>query len=164
MKTSMICAMASNRGIGYKNTLPWRLSNDLQRFKAVTMGKPIVMGRKTYESIGRPLPGRRNLILSRDPELQIPGVECFTSYDEIRKSCTEEPEVFIIGGAQIYEMLFPEVDTLHLTLIDSEIVADAFFPEFDITQWQETEREKFKADIKNDYDYSFVTLEKITAK
>ncbi|EDM28884.1 Dihydrofolate reductase [Lentisphaera araneosa HTCC2155] len=161
MKTSMICAMASNRGIGYKNTLPWRLSNDLQHFKALTMGKAIVMGRKTYESIGRPLPGRRNLILSRDPNLEIPGTECFTSYDEIRENCAQEEEVFIIGGAQIYEILFDEVDTLHLTLIDAEIVADAFFPEFDHSQWKETSRERHKADSKNDYDYSFVTLEKV---
>jgi dihydrofolate reductase len=163
MKTSMICAMASNRGIGYKNTLPWRLSNDLQHFKALTMGKPIIMGRKTYESIGRPLPGRRNLILSRDPLLEIPGTECFTSYDEIRANCSSEEEVFIIGGAQIYEILFDEVDTLHLTLIDAEIVADAYFPDFDTSQWKEISREKHKADSKNDYDYSFVCLEKISS-
>ncbi|MDD7983357.1 dihydrofolate reductase [Lentisphaera marina] len=160
MKTSMICAMASNRGIGYKNTLPWRLSNDLQHFKALTMGKPIIMGRKTYESIGRPLPGRRNLILSRDAELKIEGTECFTSYEEIRANCSNEEEVFIIGGAQIYEILFKEVDTLHLTLIDAEIVADAYFPDFDTSEWKEISREKHKADSKNDYDYSFVSLEK----
>ena len=158
MKTSLICAMALNRGIGYKNTLPWRLSSDLQHFKSLTMGKPIVMGRKTYESIGRPLPGRRNIVLSRDPKLEIEGVDCYTNYHDIRESCKDEDEVFIIGGEQIYKLLFDEADILHLTLIDAEIVADAFFPEFDKTLWTEESRLSFKADSKNDYDYSFIKL------
>ena len=160
MIVSMICAMAENRGIGYKNTLPWKLSNDLQHFKALTIGKPIIMGRKTFDSIGKPLPGRKNIILSRNKDLKVEGCEVFQSFDDIKNACKDEEEICIIGGDQIYQLLFDYADTLHLTQIHAEIVADAFFPDFDQSQWEQISCEKHSADRRNDYDYSFTTLKK----
>ena len=152
--------MCETRGIGYKNTLPWRLSNDLQRFKAMTLGKPIIMGRKTWESLGRPLPGRRNIVLTRNADYLAEGAEVFTSFDAIKSSCAGEAEICIIGGAEIYKLLLPQVDSMYLTLIEADVVADAYFPEFNKSEWREVESEAHKADSKNDYDYRFITLER----
>ena len=160
MKISLLCAMCETRGIGYKNTHPWQLSNDLKRFKAMTLGKPIIMGRKTWESLGRPLPGRRNIIITRNPDYVAEGGEVFTSFEDIKASCSNEAEICIIGGAEIYKLLLPEVDTMYLTLIESNVVSDAYFPEFSQDDWDQTESEAHKADPKNDYDYRFVTLKR----
>jgi len=168
MKLSMIVAMAQNRVIGRNNKLPWYLPEDLKYFKRVTMGKPIIMGRKTYESIGRPLPGRPNIILSRSGFEAPEGVHVVATLDEARELAESlglisgYDEVMIIGGAQIYQMAFEQCDRFYLTEVHSEVEGDAYFPEFDRSQWQEVGREDFKADGPNPYDYSFLVLDRVS--
>ena len=153
--------MATNRVIGLNNKMPWHLPADLQHFKSVTMNHPIIMGRKTYESIGRPLPGRRNLVISRQPELEIEGVEIYQSINEALISCNGLTDVMIIGGSSIYEQMLEYADRLYLTYIELETTGDAFFPDWKIYDWKEVERQTFEPDEKNPYTYSFVTLERI---
>ncbi len=160
MMISFIAAMDRNRLIGDKNQLPWHLPADFAHFKAVTMGKPIIMGRKTYESIGKPLPGRRNIVLSRNKDLCYEGVDCVSSFDEALALVAEEDEVMVIGGSTVYEMLMPLVNRMYLTFVDAAFEGDAWFPEFDEKDWQLVESEVHKADEKNAYDCHFVTLEK----
>jgi len=142
MIVSIIAAMDSNRLIGNNNQLPWHLPADFAHFKAVTMGKPIIMGRKTYESIGKPLPGRTNIVLSRNPDLAFEGTVCVTS------------------GSSIYEMLLPRIQRMYLTFVDAAFEGDAWFPDFDRDQWFEKESVLSPADKKNKYDCRFVTLER----
>nr|AIA16801.1 Dihydrofolate reductase [uncultured bacterium] len=130
MRIYLIAAMASNRVIGRENRLPWRLPEDLKRFKELTMGHPVVMGRKTYESIGRLLPGRENIILSRDPGFVVEGATMVRSYDElVSAERARGRELFVIGGAQIYSRALQDADRIYLTEIDAEIEGDAYFPE-----------------------------------
>ena len=152
--------MDANRLIGNNNQLPWHLPADFLHFKTVTMGKPIIMGRKTYESIGKPLPGRLNIVLSRNPELHFEGVECVSSFDEAVALVPDAEEVMVIGGSTIYEMLLPQVDRLYFTYVDAEFKGDAWFPEFDEQQWLETESMTRESDEKNKYNCRFVTLER----
>ena len=157
--------MARNRVIGKNNTLPWRMPADLQHFKAITMGKPVVMGRKTYESIGRPLPGRTNIIISRNIDYHADGCTTLPSLDEaITLLENTHDELMIIGGGSFYEQTLPYAERLYLTLLDADIAGDAYFPDFNINEWQETASEAHNADDKNDYDYRFVTLDKILNK
>ena len=128
MKISLIVAMAANRAIGLNNKMPWHLSADLKKFKQITMGSPILMGRKTYESIGRPLPGRRNIIISRNSGYQQPGSEVFNSIEKALASCQQHNEIFVIGGASFYESMLSVADKLYLTEINKEFEADTFFP------------------------------------
>jgi dihydrofolate reductase len=158
--------MARNRTIGRANTLPWHLPEDLKFFKRVTMGKPIIMGRKTWESIGRPLPGRCNIVISRNLEFQATGAETASSLQQAL-SLGEQisrrdgvDEICIIGGAEIYAQALPLADRLYLTQVHADVEGDAFFPEFDLSPWQEVEREDFSASAANPYDYSFLMLEK----
>lgn len=160
MIISIIAAMDRNRLIGNDNQLPWHLPADFAHFKSTTMGKPIIMGRKTYESIGKPLPGRTNIVLSRNPDTHFEGVECVSSFEEAVALVPDAEEVMIIGGSTIYEMLLPQVDRLYFTYVDAEFEGDAWFPEFDQNQWLEKESVKRKADEKNRYNCRFVTLEK----
>ena len=160
MKLSLIVAMDNNGVIGANGDLPWQLSADLQNFKKITMGKPIVMGRKTHESIGRPLPGRENIILTRDSNYQAEGCTVFQSLNEIFKHCKDVEEVMITGGAEIYKHTLEQVSHLYLTEVHTEIEGDTFFPEFDKGDWLEIERKDHSADEKNEYDYSFVVLER----
>ena len=160
MIISIIAAMDRNRLIGNDNQLPWHLPADFAYFKSVTMGKPIIMGRKTYESIGKPLPGRSNIVLTRNPDIKFEGVECVDSFAEALALVADAEEVMVIGGSTIYEMLLPQVNRLYFTYVDAEFEGDAWFPEFDNNQWQETESVMKKADEKNLYDCRFVTLEK----
>ena len=171
MELAIIVAQSKNRVIGVNNDLPWRLPKDLQYFKKVTLGKPIIMGRKTFESIGRALPGRTNIVISRNPEWVAPeGVKLVTSIDEaiaLAESIAVidgSSELMIIGGAQIYKEAIKKdlIDQLDITLVHHEFEADAFFPEIDLNIWEETKREDFKADEKNKYDYSFVSFTKKT--
>ena len=159
MRLSAIVCMATNRVIGKDNTLPWRLPADLQHFKAVTMSHPIIMGRKTYESIGRPLPGRRNIVVTRDASYQAEGCDVFHSLDDVVAAVQSEKDVFVIGGANIYETLMPRVDRLYLTMVHAEVEGDAFFPEVE-SQFTEISRVNHKADEKNEYDYSFITFDR----
>jgi len=160
MKVSLIVAMAENRVIGLNNQLPWRLSADLQHFKALTMGKPIVMGRKTWESIERPLPGRTNIVVTRDVGYQAEGCVVVHSVDQALEVAEGSDEVMVIGGANLYQQLLDRADRLYLTLVRADIEGDTWFPEFDIEQWQESERESHSRDEKNEFDYEFVTLER----
>jgi dihydrofolate reductase len=161
MKLSIIVAMDRNRVIGKNDTLPWRISEDLKYFKRVTMGKPIVMGRKTHESIGRPLPGRENIILTRDQNYQTEGCTVLHSVEEILEHCNDINEVMITGGSEIYKQTFEKVTRLYLTEVHAEVDGDTYFPEFDRDEWEEISREDFEADEKNEFDYSFVLLERV---
>jgi dihydrofolate reductase len=157
--------MASNRAIGLNNKMPWHLSSDLKKFKQITMGAPILMGRKTYESIGRPLPGRTNIIISRNPDYHPPtasGQNClvFNDIDKALESCSEAKEVFIIGGSDFYKSMLPVADRLYLTEIHQEFSGDTFFPEIDVSQWAEVEREDIDDDPDAAFSYSFLKLER----
>ncbi len=165
VRISLIVAMASNRAIGLNNKMPWHLSADLKKFKQITMGAPILMGRKTYESIGRPLPGRANIIISRNPDYHPPtglGQNClvFNDVDKALESCRAAKEVFIIGGSDFYKSMLPVADTLYLTEIHQEFPGDTFFPEIDVSQWVEVGREDIDDDPDAAFGYSFLKLEK----
>jgi len=166
MNLAIIVAQAKNRVIGVKNKLPWRLPEDLRYFKQVTMAKPIIMGRKTFESIGRPLPGRTNIVISRNPDYAPANVKVVPSLDaaiELAESiCLIDgaDEVMVIGGAQIYEQALEKADRLYLTEVDTEIEGDAWFPDFDRENWNEVGRQDFSSGGCNPYDYSFIVLDK----
>ena len=162
MIVSIIVAKSENNVIGVNNELPFRLSNDLKNFKESTMSKPIIMGRKTHESIGRPLTGRDNIILTRTQGYLIEGCRVFNSLEQALNALNSEgaPEVMIIGGANIYEQALPFATRIFLTQVHAEIDGDTFFPEIDLNHWEEVDREDHKKDAKNEYDYSFIVLEK----
>ncbi len=149
--------MDRNRLIGNKNQLPWHLPADLAHFKQVTMGKPIIMGRKTYESIGRPLPGRTNIVLTRSSDFQAQGVVTANTLEQALDIASAEGEVMIIGGSSIYELALPRADRLYMTYVDDAFEGDAWFPEFDIEQWRIIASEEHSADEKNPCGYRFIT-------
>ncbi|CAE6489698.1 Dihydrofolate reductase [Nitrosomonas nitrosa] len=161
-RLSLLAAMASNRVIGRNNALPWRLPADLKRFKALTMGQIIVMGRKTYESIGRPLPGRINIIVTRQPDLSVAGVTVTRSVEEALTACLIYPdkEIFIIGGAELYQQTLKHCQRLYLTEVQKAFEGDAFFPEFDRSDWHEIVREKHVQEEGEKLEYHFVVLER----
>lgn len=161
MKISLIVAMASNRAIGLNGQMPWHLSADLKRFKQITMGAPILMGRKTYEAIGRPLPGRDNIIVSRDLGYRQPECQVLASIDSALQLCADAPELFVIGGATLYAAMLPRADYLYLTEIHKSFVGDTFFPELVAEQWREVAREDVKNDERVDFSYSFLKLAKL---
>lgn len=154
MKIAAVVATGLNNAIGKNNELLWKLPNDLKFFKATTMGFPIIMGRKTYESVGKPLPGRKNIIITRDGNYKVEGVEIFHSIEEALKNCGSE-QVFIVGGAEIYKQTLPLVDTIYRTLVKSNFEADAFFPEINTNEFELAWEEEHHADEKHNYDYSF---------
>ncbi len=155
---SVIAAMARNRVIGIANTLPWRLPEDLKHFKALTLGHHIVMGRKTYESIGKPLPGRTTVIVTRDPEYRVEGCVTAHSIDAAIAACAGDAEVFFVGGAELYAQVLPRADRLYLTEIQAEYAGDARFPEFDRALWREDER---RENLNPDgLAYHFVTYQR----
>lgn len=159
MKISIIAAMGENREIGKDNQMPWHLSEDLKKFKKITMGSPILMGRRTFESIGRPLPGRENIIVSRNPSYQQDGCVVFHCVDEAVKSlCKTHENLFIIGGSTLYQKLLPRADRLYLTHIQKSFDADTYFPEFLMDDWQEIECFSTDDDPSVDFAYSFKTL------
>jgi dihydrofolate reductase len=140
-RVTVIAAVAQNRVIGRDNTLPWHLPEDLKRFRALTMGHPIVMGRKTFESLGRLLPGRTSVIVSRNPDYRVPGAIVVASLQEAFNACGGEPEVFVIGGAELYRESLALADRLCLTEIEAAYDGDALFPEVDPARWREVARE-----------------------
>ncbi|PID88015.1 MAG: hypothetical protein CSB06_02820 [Bacteroidia bacterium] len=155
MKISIIAAITQNNGIGKNNDLLCHLSEDLKRFKKLTMGKPVLMGRKTYESLPfQPLPGRENIIISHQKNLQFPGAKISNSLDEALALCKNAPEIFVCGGAQIYELFIPYADSLFLTKILQDFEADAFFPEINYQNWQQINKEN-KHDAKTGLDFIF---------
>lgn len=153
--------MASNRAIGLNGQMPWHLSADLKRFKQITMGSPIMMGRKTFEAIGKPLPGRSNIVISRNADYQPAGCIVFTDIASALEHCSDQPEVFVIGGATLYEALLPIADFLYLTQIDKDFAGDTFFPKFDGERWREVERQDVEHDQTVDFSYSFLKLENL---
>jgi dihydrofolate reductase len=161
MKISLIVAMASNRAIGLNGHMPWHLSADLKRFKQVTMGHPIIMGRLTFEAIGRPLPGRTNIIVSTNPDYLVANCIVVDSVGAaIRYGCQLADEVFVIGGSTLYEATLPIANTLYLTQIDQDFEADTFLPDFDRNDWTEVEREDVADDAMVGFAYSFLKLQK----
>lgn len=156
---SLIAAMAKNRVIGIRNTLPWQLPADLQHFKKLTLGHPVIMGRKTFESIGRPLPGRLNIIISRSSYNAPAECKVVDSIASAIALCAGHDEAFVIGGEQLYRQALSVADRLYLTEIDAEIEGDAWFPEFDLHAWQETQRESHY-DSDNGYRYHFVIYQR----
>lgn len=153
---SLIAAMANNRVIGKDNQMPWHLPADLGHFKAITLGKPIIMGRKTYESIGRPLPGRKNIVISRDKSYKLEGCETASSLEEAITLVSEVEEIMIIGGGNLYSQALPHADKLYLTFIDLDVDGDTQFPKYEDLKLTEIKREKHLKDEKNPYDYQFV--------
>ena len=159
MTTSIIVAIAKNNAIGKDNKLLWYLPNDLKHFKDVTSGHTVIMGRKTFDSVGKPLPRRRNIVVTRQP-ISIEGCEVVSSIEAALALCAGEDEVFIVGGAEIYRQAIPLTDRIYLTIVDEEFDGDTFFPELNAAEWKETKRENFEPDEKNKYSYSFITLER----
>ncbi|HEX4386990.1 MAG TPA: dihydrofolate reductase [Steroidobacteraceae bacterium] len=160
---SVIVAMAQNGVIGRDNALPWRLAEDLRRFRSFTMGKPVLMGRKTYESIGRPLQGRLNLVLTRDRDWSAPGVTAVHSVEEALARSLGAEELVAIGGAEVYRLVMPFARRIYLTHVHADVTGDTFFPDFDSTQWVDVECRAHPADESNSYPVTFVTLERRTA-
>ena len=166
MLVSIIAAMDRNRLIGNKNQLPWNLPADLAHFKKVTMGKPIIMGRKTFESIGRPLPGRTNVVISRDPHYSADGVKVVNSLDAALRLAEDialidgAEEMVVIGGAEIYREALPLARRLYLTEVHAVVDGDARLPDIDWDCWREVRRERHDAEGNNPYDYSFVVFER----
>jgi dihydrofolate reductase len=160
MMISFVVAMARNRVIGKDNALPWRLKPDLKRFRQITMGHPIVMGRKTYESIGRPLEGRKNIVVSANPNFRADGVIVAKSIDEALASA-DGGEIMVIGGADVFLQLLPRADRIHLTVIQQSFDGDIYFPELDETAWKETSREDIAPGVDAEFGYSFITLERV---
>nr|WP_275855704.1 type 3 dihydrofolate reductase [Sulfurimonas sp. MAG313] len=158
---SLIAAMANNRVIGKDNQMPWHLPADLGHFKALTLGKPIIMGRKTYESIGRPLPGRKNIVISTNKNYILEGCETVCSLDEAINLVKEVKEVMIIGGGFLYSQTLPKANKLYLTFIDLDVDGDTKFPDYEKLSIKEIKREKHLKDEKNPYDYEFVDFEVI---
>jgi dihydrofolate reductase len=157
MKISLIVAMASNRAIGLNGRMPWHLSADLKHFKQVTMGSPVLMGRKTFEAIGRPLPGRENIIISRNADYQAEGCTVFHDLELALQYTGHCQQVFIIGGATLYQAMLAQADYLYLTLIEREFAGDTFFPEIG-DNWQEIDREQVANDQAVDFTYSFLKM------
>jgi dihydrofolate reductase len=157
----LIVALAANGVIGRNNALPWHLPADLKRFKALTMGHPVVMGRKTHESIGRPLPGRRNLVITRNRDYSAPGCEIVHSLDEAVAACRGAQEIFIIGGAELYRESLPRAHCLEFTEIRAEFEGDATFPEISLAQWRETGREIHSDEAGIPFRYDFVRYERL---
>ena len=156
MSLSIIVAMAKNRTIGVNNTLPWRCPEDLRHFKALTMGHHMIMGRKTFESIGRPLLGRTTVVVSRDRNLKIEGCLIAHSLPEAIAACANDPQVFIVGGAEIYTQAIDLIDTLYITEIQQDVAGDAWFPDFDRSQWLEVSREVCRQEAPQQLEYHFV--------
>ncbi len=158
MHISLIVAMTDDRVIGVENRLPWQLPADMQWFRRHTLGKPVVMGRKTYESIGKPLPERTNIVVTGDPAYRAPGCRVVHSIDEAIAAADGANELMVIGGASFYEQMLPRADRLYLTVVHADIAGDAWFPPVEAADWQEVERQERAADERNAYALTFRVL------
>jgi dihydrofolate reductase len=158
--TELVLIVAADRRgvIGRAGGLPWHLPNDLKRFKSLTMGKPIVMGRRTWDSIGKPLPGRRSIVITRQPGLEIEGATVVRSLDEALRAAGPLPEVCVIGGADIFRLALPSAQRIELTVVEAEAAGDTYLPALDPSEWVESARESHPADERNALPHSFVTL------
>ncbi|MCC8410009.1 dihydrofolate reductase [Mucilaginibacter sp. UR6-1] len=159
MTTSIIVAIAQNHAIGKNNQLLWHLPTDLKHFKNTTSGHTVIMGRKTFDSVGKPLPKRRNIVITRQ-NISIEGCEVVSSVEDALALCAGEDEVFIVGGAEIYKLAMPLTDKIYLTIVHHDFEGDTYFPEIDYSQWNETARTDYEADDKHAYAYSILTLER----
>lgn len=159
-RISIIAALADNRVIGRDNKLPWRLPADLAHFKRITMGKPMLMGRKTWESLPGLLPGRRHIVITRDVHYQAKGAEIAHSLEAALELVANVAEVMVVGGANIYAQFIPLAQRMYLTRVHTNATGDAWFPEFDSAQWQETAAEWHAADSTNEHPYSFIILQR----
>ena len=157
---TIIAAIANNNALGLNNKLIWHLPEDLKRFKRVTTGHHVIMGRKTFESLDKPLPNRTTIIITRNKNYKANNCVIVNSLDEALENAKQDKNPYILGGAEIYKLAMPIANKLDLTIVHHEFKADAFFPEIDTSIWKEKSRENFKADKMNKYDYSFVTYEK----
>jgi len=160
-KISLIVALAKNRTIGINNTLPWRIPEDLKHFKALTMGHHMIMGRKTFDSIGKPLPGRTTVVVTRNQQLKIDGCVMAQSLPEAMTACGNDDEIFVVGGAELYALALPLANKMYVTEIQQEVVGDAFFPLFDNADWQETAREIHQQETPQPLGYHFVTYRRV---
>ncbi len=160
MRLSLIAAMSANRVIGRDNNLPWKLPADWKHFKNLTMGHHLLMGRKTFESIGRPLPGRTTVVITRQSDYSPTGVLVAHSIEQALQLAAQDSEVFVAGGAQIYLQMLPRADRIYLTSIDKDFEGDTFFPDFDESDWQLIFQENREPDEKNAYPYTFLTYER----
>jgi dihydrofolate reductase len=159
MIVSAVVAISQNHAIGKDNKLLWHLPKDLKHFKEITTGGTVIMGRKTYDSVGRPLPNRRNIIITRQ-QVEITGCEVVNSVEAALDLCRDEAEVFIVGGAEIYKLAMPLTDRIYLTIVHADFEADTYFPEIKADTWKETARQDHEADEKNPLPFSFITLER----
>jgi dihydrofolate reductase len=160
MIRTLVVAMARNRTIGRDNQLPWRLPDEIAYFKKVTMGHPIVMGRRTYESIGKPLPGRLNIVVTHDRGYQAPGCTVVGSLEEAWRAAGNAEEVCVIGGTSLFRETLPIADRIHLTEVEADVEGDTFFPDFDRSQWREREIERHAADARHAYPFRILLLER----
>ncbi len=159
-RIALIAALSDNQVIGHDNRLPWHLSADLQHFKFLTLDKPIIMGRRTWESLPGLLPRRTHILLTGDRNYRAVGCTLAHSIEEALEAAGDVPEVMVIGGQTLYEQMLPLADRLYLTRVHTVVSGDAFFPGFDAAQWREVVREDHRADARNPFDYSFVTLQR----
>lgn len=158
--TTIIVAISTNNAIGLNNQLLWHLPNDLKHFKDKTRGHTVIMGRKTFDSVGKPLPKRRNIVITRQA-ITFAGAEVVNSLEKAMELCADDGEVFIVGGAEIYRQAMAIADKIYLTIVHHVFEADTFFPEIDYKAWRETEIEDHGIDEKHAYAYSFITLERV---
>ncbi len=161
MRVSIIVAMDRNNLIGASNQIPWHIPGELKRFREITMGKPIIMGRKTHESIGKPLDGRENIVLTKNEEINLEGVKCYSNLNDIFSSFRNEKEVFVIGGSQIYEITLPIANRLYITMIDREYLGDTWFPKVDYSKWKTIERNKI-IEKTTQTEYSNIIYDRIS--
>ena len=159
-RISLIVAMARNRVIGADNKIPWHLPNELKLFKSLTMGRHIIMGRKTHESIGRLLPGRTTVIVTRQRDYSVAGAVVVNSIDEALAACNADDECFVIGGAELFRETLPAADRLYLTVVDAEPAGDTFMPDFDMNEWKETSVQAFEKDEKHAHAYTLTVYDR----
>jgi dihydrofolate reductase len=160
MIVSLVAAAGLKNELGKDGKMPWHLPADLKHFKALTLGKPVIMGRKTFEAIGRPLPERRNIVVTRDSKFKAATAEVVHSLDEALKLAVDAPEVMVIGGGEIYRAAWPQAQRIYLTRVRADFEADTFFPGVELEEWREVAREDHFENEKNTYDYSFITYER----
>ena len=160
---TLVAAVAENGVIGNGNRMPWHLPADLKRFKALTLGKPILMGRRTFEAIGKPLPGRRNLVLTRATDLRLPGIEIVHSLEEALAAAADSPELMVIGGAEVYRLFLSRAQRMHLTRVHAPVVGDTRFPNCDWNEWRKVERSTHPKDERNAFAMTFLVLERLPA-
>ncbi len=159
-RLSLIVAMAKNRVIGANNAVPWHLPGELKMFKSITMGHHIIMGRKTWESIGRLLPGRTTIVVTRQRDYAVPGAKIADSLESALAACQGDDEIFVIGGAQLFAAALPRADRIYLTVVDAEVGGDIHLPDFDLGAWRERSSQAFSADDKNPFSYKLTVYDR----